>query len=161
MLVEVSRYVFAPDDVVWDVLTDWERQAEWMVDAQEVEVLSPHREGRGVRLRCPTNVLGVTLDDQMEVTAWEERQRLAVRHIGSVISGTGEFLLERTDVGTRVTWREDLAPPLGAVGEAGARALVRPYVRHLFGRSLDGLKEACERVQRLRRAVDGGEGAGS
>lgn len=157
MLVEISRYVFAPDDVVWAILTDWEGQAEWMLDAQEVEVVSEHREGRGVRLRCPTNVLGVTLDDELEVTAWQERRRLAVRHVGGVISGTGEFLLERTEVGTQVTWREDLDPPLGAVGEAGARVLIRPYVRHVFGRSLDGLKEVCERVQRLRHVESGGQ----
>jgi uncharacterized protein YndB with AHSA1/START domain len=39
MHVEVSRYVFAPPDIVWSVLTDWESQADWMVDAEAVEVV--------------------------------------------------------------------------------------------------------------------------
>lgn len=152
MEVEVSRYVFADDDLVWRVLTDWERQPEWMVDAEDVEVLSETRAGVGVRLRCPTNVLGFTVDDVMEITVWEEQRRLAVSHLGRVVTGSGEFLLEGTQVGTRVTWREQIDPPLGVVGEVGARTLVEPYVRHLFGRSLDGLKETCEREQRLRHA---------
>lgn len=158
MEVEVSRYVFADDDVVWGVLTDWERQPEWMIDAKDVEVLSEERRGVGVRLRCPTNLVGVTVDDEMEVTVWEERRRLGVRHLGRVITGTGEFVLDPTGVGTRVVWREEIDPPLGTVGEVGARALVQPYVRHLFGRSLDGLKEACEREQRRRRTGAGGDG---
>jgi carbon monoxide dehydrogenase subunit G len=149
--VEVSRYVFAPAEVVWAVLTDWEAQADWMVDAKAVEVLTRQRTGEGVRILVPTNVLGVTVEDEMEVTAWEEQRRLVVRHLGRVITGTGEFVLEPGRVGTRVTWRESIDPPLGPVGEIGSRVLVKPWVTRLFRRSLDQLKEACEREARRRR----------
>lgn len=151
MQVEVSRYIFAPPGVVWSVLTDWERQADWMVDARAVEVTSSHREGQGVTLVCPTNVLGVTVQDEMRVTEWVEERRLGVEHLGTVITGSGTFLLEETPVGTRIVWQEEIDPPLGMVGEVGARIVVRPYVRWLFGRSLDNLKATVEREARQER----------
>jgi carbon monoxide dehydrogenase subunit G len=155
--VEVSRYVFAPSDVVWGVFTDWERQPEWMVDALEVEVVGDQREGAGVRLRCPTRVAGLVVEDLMEVVGWEEERRVEVRHLGRVIRGTGEFRFAPTDVGTRVTWAEEVDAPLGGVGEAGVR-LARPYLRHLFGRSLDNLKATCERAARRGRVDDADDG---
>lgn len=157
MRVEVSRYVFAPPDIVWAVLTDWERQADWMVDARSVTVASGHRQGTGVRIVCPTNVLGLTVRDEMEVTGWVAGERLTVEHLGSVITGTGTFELEATPVGTRIVWWEEVDPPLGAVGELGARLVVRPYVERLFSRSLDHLKRLCEREARRERTVRAGD----
>lgn len=151
MRVEVSRYVFAPPELVWAVLTDWERQADWMVDARSVAVTSEHREGPGVRVVCPTDVLGVTVEDEMAVTEWVAEERLTVEHLGNVITGTGTFQLEPTPVGTRVIWREEVEPPLGRLGELGARLLVRPYVQRLFSRSIDNLKQLCEREARRER----------
>jgi hypothetical protein len=49
----------------------WEEQPRWMLDAKEVHVTSEHREGVGVELRCPTNLLGFTVQDTMRVTGWE------------------------------------------------------------------------------------------
>jgi uncharacterized membrane protein len=72
--LEVSVEAAAPPQVVWDVLTHWERQSEWMLDAKSVEVLTPQREGVGVTIRCPTNLLGVTVEDVMRVTAGPSRR---------------------------------------------------------------------------------------
>jgi carbon monoxide dehydrogenase subunit G len=152
--IEVSRYVFAPARIVWSVLTDWEGQADWMVDAEDVEVVSEHREGVGVRLRCPTDLLGVTVEDEMVVTAYEVERRLEVTHTGRLIAGTGEFALEPDEIGTRIVWREELDPPLGPVGDVGARLVVAPYVRRVFGLSLDRLKERCEKEARRERLAD-------
>ncbi|HEX2029151.1 MAG TPA: SRPBCC family protein [Nitriliruptorales bacterium] len=148
MRVEVSRDVAAPPAVVWDVLTDWERQPDWMVDARAVEVLSDHREGVGVQLRTPTRVLGVTVEDRMRVTTWCERQLLGVRHTGRLIVGEGAFELVASPAGTRVVWWEEIDPPLGPVGELVARLLLRPYLTSLFGRSLAALQRCCERAAR-------------
>lgn len=158
MRVEVARYVFASPDVVWSVLTDWERQPEWMPDARAVEVLTPHRTGLGVRLRCPTRVLGATVDDVLEVTGWQEQRLLEVAHIGRIITGTAAFELSPRDVGTQVVWWEDVDPPLGPVGEFGARMVIGPWLRWLFGRSIDLLRRRCEDEARRRRlaAVRGG-----
>ena len=50
--LRTSVDIDAPPSVVWDVLVDWERQPDWMVDAKEVHVVTPHREGEGVTIRA-------------------------------------------------------------------------------------------------------------
>jgi carbon monoxide dehydrogenase subunit G len=158
MRIEVSRYVFAPVGVVWDVLTDWERQPEWMQDAEVVEVTSDHRAGVGVELRVPTRVLGVTVLDTLEVTRWEEPRVLGVRHAGRVIAGDAAFELHATEVGTRVVWWEEITPPMGALGALAARLVVRPLLRPVFDRSLTELKRLCEREARRERLARGPAG---
>ena len=143
--LEVRRHAAAPRPVVWDVLTQWERQPEWMLDARAVEVLTPHREGLGVTIRCPTNLLGVVVDDVMRVTGWREQEELEVIHLGRVITGSGAFLLsDAPEGGTDISWWEQVDPPFGAVGEWGASRLVRPVLRSVFGRSLARLARLAE-----------------
>lgn len=145
MRLEVERHADAPRDVVWDVLTQWERQPEWMLDAKSVEVLTPEREGVGVTIRCPTNLMGVTVEDVMRVTAWRDREELEVTHLGRVITGTGAFLLsDAPDGGTRIAWWEVVDPPLGAFGEWGATTFVLPVLKRIFGRSLSRLARLAE-----------------
>lgn len=151
MRLEVSVEAAAPPQTVWDVLTHWERQSEWMLDAKSVEVLTPEREGVGVTIRCPTNLLGVTVEDVMRVTAWSEPTLLEVTHLGKVITGSGAFELVPLGADrTRIDWWEEVDPPLGAVGELGATLLVLPILRRIFTRSLRGLATlaAEERARR-------------
>ncbi|MDP8929674.1 MAG: SRPBCC family protein [Actinomycetota bacterium] len=159
MRVEVAREMVAPPRIVWGVLVDWERQAEWMMDARAVEVTSVARRGVGVRLRVPTSVLGMSFEDVLEVTAWEEPRRLGVRHIGSLASGVAAFELVTTQQGTRVDWWEEIEVPFGIVGELGARLLVRPYLAWVFRRSLDDFARLCEQeAAATPRAGEGTEG---
>jgi hypothetical protein len=146
MRLEVVQQIAAPRQVVWNVLTAWERQPEWMLDAKDVEVLTPQRTGEGVTLRCPTNLLGVTVQDVMRVTGWDEPRYLEVTHIGRIITGYGAFELA-TDGhdATVLTWWEEVDPPFGAVGEWGASTLVLPILRRIFGRSLRNLAITAER----------------
>jgi uncharacterized protein YndB with AHSA1/START domain len=150
MRLEVERRVAAPRATVWRVLTHWERQPEWMLDAKAVEVLTPDRTGEGVTIRCPTLLLGVTVDDIMRVTGWREGEYLEVTHLGRVITGSGAFELSDTaDGGTIVLWWEEIDPPLGAVGEWGATRLILPILRRVFGRSLARLGALAEREAAL------------
>ncbi len=145
MRLEVSVAVAAPRPLVWEVLTAWERQPEWMLDAKSVEVLTPAREGIGVTIRCPTNLLGVTVEDVMRVTGWEEPSRLEVTHLGRIITGSGAFeLVETSPDTTRIDWWEEVDPPLGAFGEWGASTFVLPILRRIFTRSLRNLAELAE-----------------
>lgn len=145
MRLEVSVEAAASRQRVWDVLTDWERQSEWMLDAKSVEVLTPEREGLGVTIRCPTDLLGVTVDDVMRVTGWSEPDRLEVTHLGKVITGSGAFVLVALGPDrTRIDWWEEVEPPLGAVGEWGASRLLLPILRRIFTRSLAGLAAIAE-----------------
>jgi hypothetical protein len=143
--LEVERTVRAPREVVWEVLTQWELQPDWMLDAKAVHVLTPQREGVGVTLRCPTNLLGVTVQDVMRVTGWRQPAYLEVTHLGRIITGYGAFELEAADPGiTHLTWWEEVDPPLGALGEWGASTLVLPALRRIFARSLARLAVLAE-----------------
>lgn len=146
MRLEIEVPVDAPRATVWDVLTQWERQSDWMLDAQAVEVLTPDRQGVGVTIRVPTSLLGVPVEDVMRVTRWEDERLLEVVHLGRIITGTGAFELQddpRTG-GTILTWWEEVDPPLGAVGEWGASALVLPVLERIFRRSLGNLAKLAE-----------------
>lgn len=157
--VEVAREVVAPPPIVWGLLVDWDRQAEWMVDARAVEVESAVRTGVGVRLKVPTKVFGITIEDVLEVTGWNEPRRLEVRHVGSLVTGEAAIELVPTERGTRVVWCEEVEVPLGVVGEVGARLLVRPYLIWLFGRSLDNFARLCQQEATFAQgACEGAEG---
>jgi hypothetical protein len=145
MRLQVVQDVAAPRPKVWALLTDWERQPEWMLDAKEVHVLTPARTGEGVTLRCPTNLMGITVQDVMRVTGWREPSYLEVTHLGKIITGYGAFELAELDANTtRITWWEEIDPPLGAFGEWGASTFVLPIIRRIFARSLRGLAELAE-----------------
>ena len=142
--IEVSTHIEAPPHHVWDVLVDWERQAEWMDDASSVEVCTPEREGVGVLLRCRTNILGISVNDDLAVTEWSPGAVLGVRHRGRLIRGVAAFELTQTAYGTHVQWWEEAEAPLGAVGETIAPAVVVPWVKRVFRRNLANLKRTCE-----------------
>lgn len=144
MRLEVIRDTPASRAAVWQVLTAWERQAEWMVDALEVEVLTPRRDGIGVTLRCPTRLVGVVVQDVLRVTGWEPLSYLEVAHLGRVIRGTAAFELSEVAGGTRIRWWEEVDVPLGRVGEWGATAVL-PLLRRVFSRSLANLAALAER----------------
>lgn len=142
--IAATTHIEAPIGRVWDVLVDWERQAEWMVDAKSVTVTSSSREGVGVVVRCRTDILGIVVDDDLEVTQWEEPEVLGVRHVGRFVRGVGAFELTETPHGTRLEWWEEAEAPFGSVGDALAGIAVVPWVTGVFRRSLARLKRLCE-----------------
>ncbi|MFT5223976.1 MAG: hypothetical protein ACI867_002304 [Glaciecola sp.] len=136
---------------VWRTLVNWERQSEWMLDAKSVEVVSENREGVGVTIVCPTNLLGFTVRDVMRVTRWVQDEVLEVIHLGKIITGVGAFELQDTPAeaggapaGTTIRWWEEVDPPGGAVGSWGADTFVAPIVRRIFTRSLTNLARLAE-----------------
>jgi carbon monoxide dehydrogenase subunit G len=139
--VRVERVIVlpVPPATAWDVLMDWERQADWMLDADSVEVVSEHREGIGVRLAVKTRIAGVpAFTEPMEVVGWDPPVRLEIRH-GRFVAGTGVWTLDPILEGTRFTWTEDIRLAVPAVGELAARAY-RPIMRILMGRAMTGLR---------------------
>ncbi len=118
---------------------NWERQADWMRDADRVEVRTPHREGVGVRIAVKTRVLHLPLfTETLEVIVWEPPSRLVMAH-RSFIRGTGEWRLTPVDDGTRFDWLEDLSLPVPLLGEL-ALHLYRPFMRLLMGSALADLR---------------------
>jgi carbon monoxide dehydrogenase subunit G len=140
--MHVEREIVLPTtpDEAWRILVDWERQADWMLDADRVEVVSETRVGVGVRLAVKTRLFGVPVfTEPMEVTGWDPPRRLEIRH-GSLVSGTGVWMLVPVAGGTRFHWSEDVRLHVPLVGELAAR-LYRPLARTLMGRAQRSLRD--------------------
>ena len=140
--MRVEREVVLPvaPDRAWEVLTDWERQARWMRDADRVEVTSVARSGPGTTLAVRTRVLSVPLfTERLEVIGWDPPRALRIAH-RSFIRGTGVWRLEPAGTGTRFRWIEDLSLPVPIVGELALR-IYRPVMRRLMGGAMEDLRE--------------------
>ncbi|HEX6844791.1 MAG TPA: SRPBCC family protein [Actinomycetota bacterium] len=139
--MEIRREIVlpCPPAEAWRVLTDWERQADWMLDADEVRVVSERRAGVGVRLAVRTRLFQVpAFTEPMEVVAWEPPHRLAIAH-GGLVEGSGIWELDAVDGGTRFVWTEGVRLRVPAVGELAARCYA-PVMRRLMGRAQRGLR---------------------
>ena len=148
MRVRLQREVdvAAPADVVWDYVTDWPRQAEW-VPQTRVERLD-EAAGVGGRFRAWTGVGPVGFWDPMTITAWERGPdgggRCEVLHLGNVVKGEGEFaVVARGPAASTFVWAEVVVLPFGRLGAAGWR-VARPLVE----RGIDvGLRRMRDRVE--------------
>jgi hypothetical protein len=106
--VEVSIDIDAPADVTWQVLTDWERQGEWM-PMTAVEVASGSPVGLGATLSARSGFGPASFVDPMVVDVWDPPHRCEVVHLGKVVTGRGVFLVSDLPGGrSRFVWREEL-----------------------------------------------------
>ena len=105
--------VDAPIERVWAILSDIERQPEWMHDLKSVRLATPPPVGAGTRAVGRVRVMGISVEDPVEVTAFEPPTHFAIRHKG-LIRGGGDIRLAPGADGTStvVTWDETLIPPL-------------------------------------------------
>lgn len=139
--MRVARSIDLPCDAdeAWAVLTDWERQADWMADADAIHVTSPERTGTGVTLAVRTRLFQVpAFTERIEVTGWDPPTGLAIEH-GPPLRGRGVWTLTPTGDGTRFTWVEEVAlatPVLGRV----LSACYAPVLGWLLRRSMRGLR---------------------
>ena len=142
--IELGQEIPAPPEIVWELVTDWERQGEWMLEARDFEVLTKRREGVGVEARAMVRIGGITTRDRVRVTAWELHERLMIRHMGWV-SGEAEMYLTPVGISSSyLLWREELEPPLGLLGGIGLR-MFEPLLRRVFARDLRVLAELGRR----------------
>ncbi len=145
VVMEMGATLSAPREVVWDLITDWERQGDWMLEASDFVVTSPQREGVGVEAEATITIGGIKTRDKIRVSAWDPPQRLAIEHLGWV-SGTGDIYLARSGPGrTRLFWREELHPPLGLLGAVGMTAFT-PLMRRIFDRDVAVLQDLAARA---------------
>jgi carbon monoxide dehydrogenase subunit G len=139
-VIEVAETMPGPPELVWSLLTDWEHQGDWMLEASNFEVLGPQREGVGVEARATVRIAGIRTRDVVRVSMWEPPRLLVIDHLGWV-KGAGEIQLAPIVEGTRVRWRETLFAPrrFGPIGRLGLR-LVAPLMRRIFRRDLRVLR---------------------
>lgn len=121
-LVRSQVHVAAPAHVVWDYVTDWPRQAEW-IPLTRVEVVPRGgvADAVGGRIRAWTGIGPVGFWDTMTITAWEQQPdgsaRCEVMHTGKVVRGDAEWSVVATgaETCTFILW-ERLDVPGGFVG---------------------------------------------
>ncbi len=136
-----------PPESIWQLITDWEHQDDWMLEASDFVVVSDVREGVGVEAEATIRIGGIQTRDRVRVAEWEPHRRLVIEHLGWV---TGRGIIELTAVAgerTHVWWREELNPPLGVLGAVGMTAF-KPLMARVFRRDLRvlaGLARAAAR----------------
>src|SRR5919106_3841778 len=136
--IEVVDLMPGPREIVWELITDWEHQDDWMLEASDFLVTSEHREGFGVEARATVRIGGIRTRDRVRVSVWEPPERLVIDHLGWV-RGRGDIRLTAADPDTLVVWLETLRAPLGIVGYLGLRLFV-PLMRRAFRRDLRVLR---------------------
>ena len=135
VVLEVAATMPGPPEVVWELITDWEHQDDWMLEASEFVVTSELREGVGVTAEASISIGGITTRDEVRVVAWEPVRHLAIEHLGWV-SGRGDIKLTALGAArTQLFWREELRPPVGVLGAVGMTAL-KPLMVRVFKRDL-------------------------
>ena len=141
--LRVAIDIARPAREVWRYLEQIERHPEWMRDCVDITFEGGQRRGPGTRFVARTRVLGIELDDLMEVVTWRPRRSMAVRHRG-IVWGSGEFRLRRRGRShTRFSWAERLHFPWWLGGPLGAWAAV-PVLRLIWKGSLRALREKLE-----------------
>ena len=142
--LEVSAFIRATPERVWELVADVPSQASWMVDVSRLEITTEQLSGAGTEVKVTSKLFGLPLvHDTMLITGWEPPRRFDVEHRGQ-FTGTAAFVLEPAPGGTVFRWIEDFKPPLGPLGELGFRLVVGPHLRRVFGRSLDNLRRLAE-----------------
>lgn len=155
--IVVSTVIDRPPAEVWADVRDVASHVAWMQDAEAIRFRSHQREGVGTTFECDTRVGPVTLTDVMEITAWDEGERMGVLHTG-LVTGSGAFTLE--PVGERTTrfrWEEDLRFPWWLGSRLGER-VGAPVLRRIWRGNLRRLKARIE-ADRPGRATGPGRGA--
>lgn len=157
-VVRSAIVVGVPARVLWDYVTDWPRQGEW-IPFTRVEVLPgegpAHRVG--ARIRAWTGLGRVGFWDPMTVTGWRVESdgaaRCEVLHTGRVVRGDGEFAVR--PLGSHrceLVWWERLDVPGGVLG-----ALAWRLTGAVFRL---GVHQALRRLARRAETVHGGGGDG-
>lgn len=139
--LELDVAIAAPAAVVWDLVTDWDAQGDWMLGTR---VRSDGEPGVGQRLAAFTGVGRLGFWDTMEITEWDPPRRAVVLHTGRVVRGLGIFeVVPLSATGCRFCWAEELDLPGGEWGRRGW-PLVRPMMAAGVAASLRAMRDLAE-----------------
>ena len=138
--------VSAPARVVWDYVTDWPRQSEWVPKTRVTTV--DDAASLGGRFRAWTGLGRVGFVDPMTITSWEREEdgsgRCEVLHTGRVVRGEGEFsVVSLGPDRSRFVWAETVVVPGGRLGAAAWR-VTAPVVGRLIDHGLATMRDIVE-----------------
>ncbi|MFL6181338.1 MAG: SRPBCC family protein [Actinomycetes bacterium] len=140
----VDQIISAPPHVVWEAVTDWPGQSQWVL---ATSVFVPRGDGRGIggQLEAFTGFGRFGVRDPMTVTEWDPPRRCVVEHRGDVVRGRGIIeVVALPEHRSRLVWIEEVDLPLGVLGRLGW-PVARPVTAWGIRRSLRrfaGLVEA-------------------
>lgn len=139
--IELTVAVNAPAQKVWDAITNWEAQSQWMLGTK-VWPVDGDGTGVGGKIEAFTGIWRIGFLDTMEITIWEAPARCDVLHTGRVVRGTGTFeVISVSPTSSNFVWSEDLDLPLGILGKVGF-TLLRPGF-------VFGVRKSLEKFARL------------
>lgn len=135
---DVAIDIDAPPEAVWDYVTDWGRQGEW------IPLTRVRKDGETIIARTGIGPLG--FEDTMEVRGWDPPHMCETIHTGRVVRGIGIFecRADLTDPGrTRFVWTERAEIPGGPVAPLLWR-VAKPGLVMGFNYALRRLRDRVE-----------------
>lgn len=135
--IRVEQKIPAAVETVWADIADLSSHTEWMADAESITFLSDQTSGAGTSMEVLTKVGPLSTKDVMTFTVWDPPHRMAIDHRG-LVTGTGEFRLERNGDDTLFVWEEQLDFPLRLGGAIGA-VIGKPILEAIWRRNLKKL----------------------
>ena len=139
--IELEVLIQAPAQKVWDGITNWQAQSQWMLGTK-VWPVDGDGTGVGGKIEAFTGIWRIGFLDTMEITIWEAPARCDVLHTGRVVRGTGTFeVISVSPTSSNFVWSEDLDLPLGILGKVGF-TLLRPGF-------VFGVRKSLEKFARL------------
>ncbi len=145
--VSVSVDIAAPQQAVWECITDIERAHERIPAIRRIEILSPQRHGLGLRWRETRIMFGKEATEVMEITQWQPPHE----YVTSAQSHGSDYRctlrVEPTAEGSTLSFHFT-ATPLTLMAKVMG-TLMGPLMRGAIATALQGdlnaIKAACER----------------
>ncbi|MEY3696669.1 MAG: hypothetical protein RJA41_319 [Actinomycetota bacterium] len=142
--IELYVDINATTEQVFEYLTDWPKQSEWVLGTH-VEIRTPGLAKEvGGKIAAFTGIGPIGFWDYMTIIKWEYAKAVDVVHTGRVVKGTGSMRVEKlSENKSRFYWSEDLEIPLGPIGLLGFRILKPLFLKGVhsslkkFGRILE------------------------
>ncbi len=120
--LRTSVEVAASPEAVFEAITAWTRQGEWM-PGTAVHVTKGAGTAVGDEILARTAVARsgpaarLGFDDPMRITVWDAPRRCDVLHLGRVVRGSGSFIVTPSGSGSRFEWYEEVDAPFGKLGD--------------------------------------------
>jgi carbon monoxide dehydrogenase subunit G len=145
-VVKASTHLAAPPQDVWDMVMDPNRLGEWVTIHRKLVRADGGPPREGYRMDQVLHLRGVNVE-----VHWELVECVAPRL--AVWEGRGparsrahtQYTLSPEDEGTRFDYRNHFRVPLGGLGAIVSRALVGGIPEREAHRTLEALRERCER----------------
>lgn len=150
--LEESVHITVPVGIVFDYTTDYRNNAAWQTGIIRIEPTSNVIRGPGASFRCINLFLGMRMETEVVVEAYQPHKFFVYRAANGHISGRNTFLYESSGGYTRFTTQAKIS--LGMMGVVNA--FMRPLVRNQVKTDLNKLKQILE-ASHLERQEERGD----